>query len=226
MRVELARDKCRIVQDALVERDRGLDAFDDEAFERALHPSDGFGAIFAMRDQLRDQRVVIGRNYAVGVRGGVDTDARAAGNTEGGDAPRGRDEGFGVFRVDAAFDGVAAEFDGRQNGLQFLAGCDSNLRFHEINAGDHFGDRMFDLDARVHFDEVEVAGLFAQEFDGARARVAQIFQRVDDLLADFVARSGVDDNGGRFLENLLVAALDGAFAFAKMHDVAVLSPRT
>ena len=43
---------------------------------------------------------------------------------------------------------------------------------HQVDAGDHLGDRMLHLDARVHLDEVEVALLIHQEFDGAGVGVA------------------------------------------------------
>jgi hypothetical protein len=38
-----------------------------------------------------------------------------------------------------------------------LAGGDADLALHQIDAGDHFGDRMLHLNARVHFDEVQIA---------------------------------------------------------------------
>jgi hypothetical protein len=38
-----------------------------------------------------------------------------------------------------------------------LAGRDADLLADQIEAGDHLGDRVLDLDARVHLDEVEVA---------------------------------------------------------------------
>ena len=40
---------------------------------------------------------------------------------------------------------------------QRLAGRDEQLRAHEIEAGDRFGDRMLDLQPRVHLEEVERA---------------------------------------------------------------------
>ena len=58
---------------------RGVDALDDEHFQGARHAGDGFGAVLAAHDQLGDQRVVVGRDDALGVGGGVDADAGAAG---------------------------------------------------------------------------------------------------------------------------------------------------
>ena len=39
---------------------------------------------------------------------------------------------------------------------QRLAGGDEQLRAHEIEAGDRFGDRMLDLQARVHLEKIEL----------------------------------------------------------------------
>ena len=51
---------------------------------------------------------------------------------------------------------------------QRRAGGDFDLLIDEIDAGDHFRHRMFDLNARVHFDEIEPA-VFVEKFDGAGA---------------------------------------------------------
>ena len=49
-------------------------------------------------------------------------------------------------------------------------------RFHQIDAGDGFRDRVLHLDARVHLDEVELAVLVHEELDGAGVRVANVAQ--------------------------------------------------
>ncbi len=47
-----------------------------------------------------------------------------------------------------------------------------DLRLDDVDAGDDFGHRMFDLDARVHFDEVEFVRIgIEQELDRACAAV-------------------------------------------------------
>ena len=44
----------------------------------------------------------------------------------------------------------------------------------QINARDRFGDRVFDLNARIHFQEIEFAALrLDQEFHGTRAAIRQ-----------------------------------------------------
>ena len=52
---------------------------------------------------------------------------------------------------------MAAEGDVRLLERQRPALRDLKLQPHEIDAGDAFGHRMLDLDARVHLQEVEPA---------------------------------------------------------------------
>ena len=43
---------------------------------------------------------------------------------------------------------------------------------HQVDAGHHLGDRMLDLQPRVHLEEVEAAVLVEQELDRAGVGVA------------------------------------------------------
>jgi hypothetical protein len=69
--------------------------------------------------------------------------------------------------------------------------------------------------------KVEGAVFVHQEFDGAGVGVADLLQRLY-LCAEFFAALGIHGGRRRFLEQLLVAALDGAFALAQMNHFAVL----
>ena len=100
------------------------------------------------------------------------------------------------------------------------AGRDADLLAHDVDAGDRFGDRMLDLQAGVHLDEIEVA-VFVQEFDGAGAQIAELGERRGDDAADLVALLRVEGGLTRFFPHLLVAALQRAVALAQMHDLAV-----
>ena len=50
---------------------------------------------------------------------------------------------------------------------QWLACSDAKLPLDQIEAGDHFSDRMFDLQTRIDFHEVEIAAGCDDEFHGA-----------------------------------------------------------
>jgi hypothetical protein len=90
----------------------------------------------------------------------------------------------------------------------------------QIHTGDQFGDRMLDLDAGVHLDEVEIPVL-EQELEGAGTTVADAIAGFHAHLADGGALFRRDAGRRRFLDHLLVAALHGAVAFGQMDGVAL-----
>ena len=116
--------------------------------------------------------------------------------------------------------GVAGDADGFLGSRQRLAGGDAQLPFHQVEAGDHFGHRVFDLQPGVHLQEEE-AGFVRDEFHRAGADIADRARRGDGGLAHGVAAIIVEAGRGRFLDHLLVAALHRAVALEQMHDVAV-----
>src|SRR5690606_11789394 len=99
------------------------------------------------------------------------------------------------------------------------ARCDAKLLEHEIEASDHLGDRMLDLQAGVHLDEVELA-ILVEELDGARAAILEFLHRVGDRRADLLPLLGIEGRRGRLLENLLVAALEGAVTLPEVDGIA------
>jgi len=83
----------------------------------------------------------------------------------------------GVFGVDPAFDRVAVEFQFILRHRQRTPFGHADLFAHQINPGNRLGDGVFDLQAGVHFDEVELAA-FPQEFDRARAAIGHVAHRL------------------------------------------------
>ena len=81
---------------------------------------------------------------------------------------------------------------------------------------------MLDLQPRVHLQEVEALVLAGDEFDGAGGIVIHRFRQRDRLFAHLAAGGLVQQRRRRFLDHLLIAALDRAFALAEIDDVAVL----
>src|SRR5450830_735817 len=72
LRGNAAAAHVRVVEKPQVERDRGLHALHDEQLQRALAAAERLVAVAPVHDELRDERVVIGRDLP-GVR--VDTAA-------------------------------------------------------------------------------------------------------------------------------------------------------
>ena len=101
-----------------------------------------------------------------------------------------------IFGGDAALQrvAVAAEsppargrFDLRAVQLEPLR--DLNLAAHQVDAGDHFGDGVLHLDARVHLDEIPFAGIgIDQKFDRAGVVVAGRARQLHGGVGQIAAR--------------------------------------
>ena len=93
----------------------------------------------------------------------------------------------------------------------FAAG-DADHLAHEVDAGDHLGDGMLDLDARVHLDEEEFAArLVVEIFERAGAAIADRLRERDRGGAE---RSRASPAGGR--RQALPPRLSGAGAAASI----------
>src|ERR1700730_4509567 len=131
-----------------------------------------------------------------------------------------RRKGAGVLGIDAAFDRVAAQLDVGLAIAERSAGGDTQLLADEVEAADHLGDRVFDLQARIHFDEEEFAALI-EKLERADALVAELAQRRDGKRAESLALLGVERRRRRFFEDFLMRALKRAVALAQMNHPAL-----
>ncbi len=103
---------------------------------------------------------------------------------------------------------------------QPLTERDAQLPLHEVEPGDHLGDRMLDLQARVHLDEMETCRV-GDELDCAGIDVVDRLRGGAGGRADLGPALGREADGGRLLHHLLVAALQRAFALEQRHHVTV-----
>ncbi len=85
---------------------------------------------------------------------------------------------------------------------------------------------MLDLKAGVHFEKIEAlagrVGAADDQLDRARRMVIHCARQRDALLAHRFTHLGSDEGRRRFLDHLLVAALDRAFALVEIENGAVL----
>ena len=113
-----------------------------------------------------------------------------------------------VLGVDAHLDGVTAAL--RQDLVlghrQRFAGRDADLPLDEVDAGDHLGDRVLDLQAGVHLEEEELAVL-VDELDRAGVVVADGLGRLHRGLAHRLLDAVGQARRRRLLDQLLVTAL-------------------
>ena len=107
-----------------------------------------------------------------------------------------------------------------------LALRDQNLRAHEVDAGDHFRDRVLHLDARIHLDEEPFVPVqVVEEFHGAGVVVTDLLGDARRRKAKLLAHMIVQPDARRDLDDLLMAPLHRAIALVQMQDVAVLVAR-
>ena len=204
-----------VVEDRLQERDVRGHAPDPELREGPAGPVDGRGEVPAAAGELGEHRVEVRADLGAGVgRAAVEPHARAARGAVGGDPAGVGAEPVGrVLGGDPALQGGAAQDDrvlGQPQVLERLAGRDPHLGLHEVDVGDLLGDRVLDLDARVHLDEHVAAGRVEQELHGAGVAVADLGREAYGVRAHALADRRVEVRGRGDLHDLLVAALHRA----------------
>ena len=181
---------------------------------------------------LLEQRIVEAGDHRAGIGGAaVEADAEAGGAAIGGDAAVVGDEVLlRVLGGDPALEGVAVEPDvalARHAGGRGVADRgavgDADLRLDDVDAGHLLGDGVLDLDARIDLDEIELAGVgIHQELDRAGAGIVRGMGDGDGVAGELLPLGVVEIGRGRALDDLLVAALDGAVALEEVDDGAVL----
>jgi len=128
----------------------------------------------------------------------------------------------GILGVDAHLDGVLERLKIVKVLAQSFPERDADLFLHQVDAVDLLGHRMLDLDAGVHLHEVEILFVVDEEFERAGVLIIDGVRQLDRGLAHRLAHGGRDEGGRRFLKQFLVAALDGAVAFADMDNFSVM----
>ena len=127
---------------------------------------------------------------------------------------------YGILGVDPALDGVPAQPAPVALEADRLAGGHPDLLLHQVEAGDHLGHGMLDLDPGVHLHEVERAVGVEQELERAGADVADVGGQRDGRLAHPVAQVRRERRARALLDQLLVAPLHRAVALAQVDHLA------
>ncbi len=223
-RVGGAREERRVPQDVDQQVTVRGDAVQPGPGQRIGQDRGGPGSRRRVGDDLGEHRVVEDRHDRSVDDAGVQPNPRVSEQAEFG-SRRGYLEVVdgtglrlpvlgGILGVEPHLDGMPARC-GRL-GVQGAARRDEQLQFHQVEAGGLLGDRVLDLKAGVHLEEEEIAFVVGHELDGACARVADRLRGqpcgFEELGAH--ARNAFDERRRRFLDDLLVAALNRALAFA------------
>ena len=98
---------------------------------------------------------------------GIETNPHSSRNPELADFPRRRSKAIGgIFGIDPALDAVTLDSYIFLPITKRCAPRHADLFLHQIDAGDHLGDRMFDLNPGIHLDEVKTTIGIEEELDG------------------------------------------------------------
>ena len=199
----------------------GGDALDDETLQRDLHAPTGLFAVAPLTDQLRQERIVVRRDRVTRVDMRVEAHARTPGRMERDNAPG---DGWKSRAGSSAFTRHSMTWPRRRRqrrDRQRQPRGHADLLLHEIDAGQHLGHGMLDLDAGVHLHEVVRPVSVQQHLDRARADVVDRLGALHRRVTHALAQLGADRRARRFLDQLLVPALDRAVALAQVNDVAM-----
>src|SRR5207244_3270933 len=129
--------------------------FDFRLLERGAQAVERLGPRRAVRDQLREQRVVRCADLVALRDACVDADARR--QPQPRDAPRLWEERARILRVEPHLDGVPA--CRRVEAGEWSAPGDAALQLDEVDAEHLLGHWMLDLDAALQPEEVELAAV-------------------------------------------------------------------
>ena len=206
--------KPRLVHDPSVQGEVRGDTLDPHLGQRHLQPCNRLVPGPSMDNKLGDHRVVVGRYGRSRGDVTVDSDAWAAWDVEPRDLPWRRCEGVGIFGIDPALESVTMAADiGLGKGESFAA-RNPNAFGHDIDPGGHLGDWMLDLHPRIHLDEEELL-LLDQELEGADTLIADPPAGLDAALSDPGDEVDRQARSRRFLQDLLMAALERAIPAAE-----------
>src|SRR5579883_2452921 len=143
----------------------GMDPADMEFAKSPLGYQNRFLSGFPFNDQFGDHRIVIRRYAIAGIAGAIDADMRPSwGNIVFEMARRGCKILGRIFGIDPKLDDMPSKFDIFLFDFKLFPLRNPDLKTSEVNPCDLFRNRMFDLDSRVDFHEIEILGFIEQEF--------------------------------------------------------------
>ncbi len=96
-----------------------------------------------------------------------------------------------------------------------------DLQRDEVQTRDHFRHRMFDLQARIHFEEIEYPRSVQQKFDCPRPDIIDTARCGHGGGSHLLAQLWCHHRTRRFFNNFLMSALHGTIPLAQMQDRAL-----
>mmetsp|Transcript_28097 Transcript_28097/g.68143 ORF Transcript_28097/g.68143 Transcript_28097/m.68143 type:complete len:376 (+) Transcript_28097:2307-3434(+) len=218
----LAGDELRVAEHVEDEWEVGLDATDARLDERAGQLIRSLLEVERRGGHLHEHRVVMRRDLRAWICiPSVKSDAKSFRRAPHLDASGVRAEVLDrIFSRHPRLDSEATHMHvllREPNLRKLLPRGDPDLRLHEVDAGDDFSHSVLHLDARVDFDEVVLPRLWVdEELHRASVHVPCTLADAYRVGVESVAKLFGQADGGRHLDDLLMAALHGAVAFEQV----------
>src|ERR671912_2116359 len=220
-RGDAAPPELLILQHGEVQRKGRLYARDRELVEGPKTAAYGGLAVPGVHDELRQEGVVVRGHHIAGVEVRVDSDARPAWWIIDLDKPGlGQEVAAGVLGVDPELYRVPVGREGTLRDLQTLARDHLQLFGNDVDAGDHLRHGMLHLEAGVHLDKVEFS-VRVDELYGPGTLVTQGADQIGRGSHETVPYVLRQAWRRRFLDELLVAALDGTVPLGEGYRLTV-----
>src|ERR1700724_1527460 len=211
----------RAAHDSGMKRDRRFNSGNVILVERQPHAIDRGCARGADRNYFRDHRIVIRRHDVASVSMRIYPNAAATGRVVKSDSSRGWLKIFGrILGVDATLDRVEPRGRVRDVWRERLTGGDPNLFLYQITTVNLFRDGVFNLDAGIHLDEIEMSIRIDEKLNRASILVGDGFREFDRGISHFLAQPRVHKRRRAFLDHFLVPPLNGIIPLAQMNNVA------
>src|SRR5207244_741167 len=84
-----------------------------------------------------------------------------------------------------------------------------------------FRDRMFDLYACIHLNEIEAVFFVYEKLSRANAGVPQLFNDLDHAVSDLITQFGGHEDGWCLFDQFLVSTLNGAFTLTQVDSITI-----
>ncbi len=216
-------DECRRAQQVGQETEVAAHAQQLVLVERGGQPPRGLLARLGKGYDLGQHRVIVRRYAAAGAHAAVHAHTLPLGFAVADDgADLGRESCGRILGADARLDRPATPRQVLLLERQRLAGGHAQLPLDQVDAQGGLGHRVLDLQPRIHLQEKRVAAAgIKDEFDGAGAVVVDGPSDRQRMAVQRLALRVSKVGGRRFLDHLLVVALDRALALEQMHQVPV-----
>ena len=218
--VDIASGKGRMVHELNEKRQVGREAQNCRLTQSPSHASAGLFAVRPPGRNFGNHGIVVYRHLGLRLDSGIDPYPRPLGRIPGQDmSGRWQESVGGIFRVQTALKGVTVAADVILLEAQRFPGGNPDLFSYQIQTGNPLGNRMLNLEASVDFQKIEFPIVVEDELHGSGIVITGGSGHGQRGPGHLLPQGLGHGWRGSLFDYFLIAALNGAFPFAKMDDI-------